>query len=316
MSKRTEHVSAEECIALGAEQPTLEAYRNRPVELGALSISRALPIKERRLVGPWCFLDRFGPLSFTEGKPMDVAPHPHIGLQTVTWLHEGEVVHDDSLGSASVLRPGGVNVMTSGDGIAHSEQTPREHSGRLNGVQLWTALPDAHRRGPAGFGHVSEVPVVEAPSGVIRVFAGTVEGVASPAQYYSELLGADLHIHPRHALELPLQRDFEHAVLVLSGDCALNGHSLEDHTLYYLGTNRSDAAFSSRDGARVLIIGGPPFPETILMWWNFVARTADDIAQARADWEARRRFGEVRAYQGPRLDAPPLTRLARPNPVS
>jgi quercetin 2,3-dioxygenase len=247
---------------------------------------------------------------------MDVAPHPHIGLQTVTWLHDGEVAHDDSLGSAAVLRPGGVNVMTSGDGISHAEQTPRDHSGRLNGVQLWTALPDAHRRGAAGFTHVSEVPAIDAPSGVIRVFAGAIQGAVSPAPYYSELLGADLQIHPLHSLALPLQREYEHAVLVLSGDCALDGQPLDHQMLYYLGTNRSEAAFSSRAGARVLLIGGPPFPETILMWWNFVARTADEIAQARADWEARQRFGEVRAYHGPRLDAPALTKFARPNPAS
>src|ERR671912_773916 len=157
MSRRTEHVSAEECMALGALAPRLDAYPNREVNLGDLRVARALPVRDRRLVGPWCFLDRFGPLTFAEGKPMDVAPHPHIGLQTVTWLHEGEVVHDDSLGCASTLRPGGVNVMTSGDGIAHAEQTPPDHSGRLNGVQLWTALPDAVRRGAASFAHVSEV---------------------------------------------------------------------------------------------------------------------------------------------------------------
>src|SRR5688500_647820 len=129
MSKRSEIVSAEACVALGTSQRRLESYPNREVTLGALTISRALPLKDRRLVGPWCFLARFGPLTFTEGKPMDVAPHPHIGLQTVTWLHDGEVAHDDSLGSAAILRPGGVNVMTSGDGISHAEQTDRKSVG-------------------------------------------------------------------------------------------------------------------------------------------------------------------------------------------
>jgi quercetin 2,3-dioxygenase len=316
MSKRDVNVAAEECIALGANQPTLQAYPNRSVQLGAIPVSRALPIRERRMVGPWCFLDRFGPLSFSRGKPMDVAPHPHIGLQTVTWLHEGEVAHDDSLGSASVLRPGGVNVMTSGEGISHAEQTPPDHSGRLNGVQLWTALPDQRRRGAPAFAHVAEVPALEQPSGVVRVFAGAVEGAVSPALYYSDLLGADLHIHPGHTLTLPLQLAFEHAVLVMDGDCALEGEPLEPLTLYYLGTMRSEASFSSRAGGRVLLIGGPPFPETILMWWNFVARDAAEIAQARADWQARRRFGDVRAYRGDRMDAPGLARFARPNPLS
>jgi hypothetical protein len=316
MSKRSETVAAEECVALGANERQLDAYPNRDVNLGALAVARALPIKDRRLVGPWCFLDRFGPLTFNEGKPMDVAPHPHIGLQTITWLHEGEVVHDDSLGYGSVLRPGGVNVMTSGGGIAHAEQTPRDNTGRLNGVQLWTALPDQHRHMPPGFSHVQEVPVIERPSGIVQIFAGELDGAASPAPYYSALLGADAQVHRGHELVLPLNPAFEHAVLVMSGDCTLDGQRLEHRMLYYLGTARTDACFSSSEGGRVLLIGGPPFPETILMWWNFVARTPDEITHARADWEAQRRFGEVNAYAGPRLAAPALTRFARPNPVS
>jgi redox-sensitive bicupin YhaK (pirin superfamily) len=316
MSKRSESVAAEECVALGADGRQLDAYPNRDVNLGALAVARALPIRDRRLVGPWCFLDRFGPLTFNEGKPMDVAPHPHIGLQTVTWLHEGEVVHDDSLGYESVLRPDGVNVMTSGHGIAHAEQTPRDNTGRLNGVQLWTALPDQHRHMPPGFAHVQEVPAIERPSGIVRVFAGALDGTASPAPYYSPLLGADVQVHPRHELVLPLDPAYEHAILVMSGDCALNGQPLAPRMLHYLGTTRSDACFSSSSEGRVLLIGGPPFPETILMWWNFVARTPEEIAQARADWEEQHRFGPVTAYTGPRLTAPALTRLARPNPVS
>ena len=316
MSKRSEQVAAEECVALGAQHRSLEVYPTREVNLGALSVSRALPIRERRLVGPWCFLDRFGPLTFAEGKPMDVAPHPHIGLQTVTWLHDGEVVHDDSLGYESVLRPGGVNVMTSGRGIAHAEQTPLENTGRLNGVQLWTALPERDRHVVPGFAHVTEVPAIEWPAGIVRVFAGAFEGRSSPVQYYSPLLGVDVRVHPGHELQLPLNPDCEHAILVMDGECALEGEPLASGMLYYLGTTRSEVGFSSHAGGRVLLIGGPPFPETILMWWNFVARTPEEIAEARADWENQRRFGEVRAYRGPRLAAPTLTRLARPNPVS
>ena len=294
----------------------IESYPNRTLSLGSLAISRALPIKDRRLVGPWCFLDRFGPLTFKEGKPMDVAPHPHIGLQTVTWLHEGEVVHHDSLGYESVLRPGGVNVMTSGDGIAHAEQTPRNNSGRLNGVQLWTALPDAARHSSAHFVQIKEVPFVESASGIVQVFAGTLDRTTSPAPHYSDLLGADLRVHPGQTLVVPLNPAYEHAVLVMNGDCALDAQSLEERVLYYLGTTRAEAGFSSRNGGRVLLIGGPPFPETILMWWNFVARTPEEITKARADWEAQRRFGEVTAYNGPRLNAPSLTRFAQPNPIS
>jgi redox-sensitive bicupin YhaK (pirin superfamily) len=167
-----------------------------------------------------------------------------------------------------------------------------------------------------GFSHLQEVPAIERPSGIVQVFAGELAEAASPAPYFSALLGADVQVHPRSKLTLPLNPDYEHALLVMSGDVALDGQRLEQRMLYYLGTTRSDACFSSEDGGRILLIGGPPFPERILMWWNFVARTPDEITQARADWEERRRFGEVHAYAGPRLTAPALTRFARPNPVS
>src|SRR5262245_50214748 len=268
------------------------------------------------MIGPWCFLDRFGPLSFTEGMPMDVAPHPHMGLQTVTWLLEGEVVHDDSLGEEAVLRPGGVNVMTSGHAIAHAERTPADNTGRLNGVQLWTALPERARHSSPSFQHVQSVPIFERPGGIARVFAGSIDRTASPALHFSDLVGADLQVHRGGSLDVPLRPDFEYAALVLTGDCALDGQPLRDRVLYYLGMQRTHVVFASQSGARVLLIGGPPFPETILMWWNFVARTPDEIRAARDDWEAHRRFGDVPAYNGPRLPAPALVRLAPPNPVS
>jgi redox-sensitive bicupin YhaK (pirin superfamily) len=294
----------------------VEAYPGREIRLGELRVLRALPAKGRRLIGPWCFLDRFGPMTFTEGTPMDVAPHPHMGLQTVTWLLDGEVVHDDSLDSQAVLRPGGVHVMTSGRAIAHAERTPTENTGRLNGVQLWTALPDAHRHGAPSFQHIDEVPAIESRGGIVRVFSGTIAHAVSPAGHFSPIVGADLTIHASHTLTLPLDPANEHAVLVLDGTCALAGTPIAPETLYDLGTGRSELAVSSRDGARVLLIGGRPLGEPILMWWNFVARTPEEIREARDDWEAHRRFGEVPAYRGPRLAAPEILRLAQPNPVS
>jgi len=309
-------VAAEECTALGATQHTLEAYPNRDVSLGHLTVTRVLPIRDRRMIGPWCFLDRFGPLSFSGDKPMDVAPHPHTGLQTVTWLLEGEVLHDDSLGSEATARPGGVNVMTSGRGIAHAEQTPRQNSGRLNGAQLWVALPDAHRHVEPSFDGIERVPLIEEPGGLAQVFAGSVGTVTSPGRHFSDLVGADLQVHPGSELSLDLRRDFEHAVLVLDGDLSIEGEPLLPRMLYYLGANRSNAAFTSRTGGRALLIGGPPFAERILMWWNFVARTPEEIAQYREDWESQRRFGDVPSYKGERLAAPELARIARPGAMS
>ena len=154
-------VGAHSSDASGAPGSVFERFPAHEASVGTLKIVRALPIRQKRLVGAWCFLDRFGPLSFSEAKPMDVAPHPHIGLQTVSWLLQGEIVHNDSLGSEALLRPGGVNVMTSGGGIAHAEETPRKNSGLLNGAQLWIALPDAYRNGQASFQHIDEVPIIE-----------------------------------------------------------------------------------------------------------------------------------------------------------
>lgn len=293
-----------------------ERYEGRDIRLGELAVLRALPARGRRLIGPWCFLDRFGPLSFTQSTPMDVAPHPHMGLQTVTWLLEGEVVHDDSLKQEAVLRPGALNVMTSGGAIAHAEKTPDDNTGKLNGVQLWTALPESRRHGAAAFQHLNAVPTFEAAGGIVQLFSGSLGGMASPAEHYSELVGADLQVHRRETLTVPLQPRHEHAVLLLTGDCTIEGEFLSRTTLYYLGTDRQELAVSSKEGARILLLGGLPFPETILMWWNFVARTPGEIREARDDWEAHRRFGDVPAYKGPRLPAPELLKFAPPNPVS
>ena len=303
-------------MALGAAHQALESHPSRDVSLGGLPVTRLLPIRDRRMVGPWCFLDRFGPLSFSAERPMDVAPHPHIGLQTVTWLLDGEVRHEDSLGSEAIGRPGGVNVMTAGRGIAHAEETPAANSGKLNGAQLWVALPEASRAMAPAFEAVARVPRVEVPGAVIQVFAGGLAGGTAPARCPTPLVGADVEVHRGEAVTLPLDPAYEHAVLVLSGDCAAEGEGLEARRLYYLGTRRSALGLRSAGGGRLLLIGGPPFPEPILMWWNFVARTPEEIAAARADWEARRRFGEVSAYRGARLEAPALARFARPNPVS
>lgn len=309
-------VGAKECTALGGERAGLVAHPNHEVSLGDLRVTRALPIRDRRMVGPWCFLDRFGPIAFGSVRAMDVPPHPHIGLQTVSWLLEGEVLHSDSLGFEAVVRPGGVNIMTSGRGIAHAEETPAGNSGRLNGVQLWVALPDAHRDTEPSFVNVERVPVIEEPGGAIQLFAGGYGEVGPVGPYFSEIAGMDVEILPGGSVEIGLSPEFEHAVLVLEGECAIEGQLLQDRTLYYLGTHRSGLSIGSDAGGRILLIGGPPFPESILMWWNFVARTPEEIVQARADWEGHRRFGDVAGDHGPRLAAPDLVRFARPNPVS
>jgi redox-sensitive bicupin YhaK (pirin superfamily) len=223
---RDNSIAAEECTSLGAPGYKFESYPNREVRLGSLQIARALPIRDRRMVGPWCFLDRFGPLAFAGGTPMDVAPHPHMGIQTVTWVLEGEVLHNDSLGCEAVVRPGGVNVMTAGRGIAHAEQTPADNSGRLNGVQLWVALPDAHRNIEPSFNGIEHVPAIEQHGGIIQVFAGSLGGVAAPGRHYSDIVGADVQVHAGEVGEVELNPDYQHAVLVLGGDCSFEFYTI------------------------------------------------------------------------------------------
>jgi redox-sensitive bicupin YhaK (pirin superfamily) len=285
----------------------LETHPGRTTHLGPLQIWRALPVRDRRMIGPWCFLDRYGPISFTGEKPMDVAPHPHIGIQTVSWLLEGEVLHRDSLGFEAMARPGAVNVMTSGRGIAHSEETPQSNIGRLNGVQLWVALPDSHRNVEPQFHHVPEVPREESRDGIVQTFS---------AHQYSPAIGADVIVHPHSTLERELESSWEHGIFVLDGDITTDGQRLETNTLYYLGTDRPSLIASSDRGGRFLLLGGPPFPEKVLLWWNFAARTPEEIAAARTEWEEGTRFGAVRGYAGPRLHAPALGRIAPPNPAS
>jgi len=258
------------------------------------------------LVGPWCFLDYYGPVAFGIDRPMAIGPHPHIGLQTVTWLLEGEVLHKDSLGNERLIQPGQLNLMTSGWGISHSEETPSGNSGRLHGLQLWVALPDARRRVAPSFDHYAELPVTTIGVARAVVLIGEFNGARSPAKAYSKMVGADVVVDNDGAVDLPLDPSFEHALMPIEGNVALGDRTLEPSTLYYLGTGRDVVALTASAGSRVVLLGGEPFGERILMWWNFVARTPEEIAEARNDWEQGNRFGSV-AYIGDRIPAPPLS---------
>ena len=299
-----------------AATAALESIPARHASLGSLEIRRVLPRSARRMVGPWCFLDRYGPLTFSEGAPMALAPHPHIGLQTVSWLLDGEILHRDSLGSENVLRPGGVNLMTAGGGIAHSEETPVRNSGRLSGAQLWIALPEAARNGEPAFAFVPEVALNDVRGGRMALLLGESQGVSAGARTFSPLVGAELEVWKGEAVDVPLRGDFEHAVLLTSGSAELDHTPLVPDVLYYLGIGREGMRVASRNGARMLLIGGTPFGETVLMWWNFVARTQEEIVAAAEDWNARRRFGGVHGYAGPHIPTPPLRGRMRPPAAS
>jgi redox-sensitive bicupin YhaK (pirin superfamily) len=312
MSNLAPTTTAEPCAA-DPGGPTLQALPGRLADLGGLAIRRLLPRSQRRLVGPWCFLDAYGPLSFASGKPMDVAPHPHIGLQTVSWLLEGEVIHHDSLGLEGTAAPGVLNLMTARRGIAHAEETPTTNAGRLRGVQLWVALPEASRDTTPAFASHRDLPWIELDGGGATLLVGALAGARSPARSFSPIVGADVSGTPNARLAFPLDPDFEHALVPLAGEGRLDDQPLAVDTLYYLGCGRRELVLASGSSPlRALLLGGVPFGETILMWWNFVARTTEEIVTAREDWQAGRRFGEVRAYAGEPIPAPAF--LARPVP--
>nr|WP_180217917.1 pirin family protein [Streptomyces albus] len=289
----------------------------REVPLGgprAMLVGRSLPNRDRRMVGAWCFADSYGPADIAGRPGMQVPPHPHTGLQTVSWLLEGEVWHQDSLGSRQMVRPGELNLMTAGAGIAHSEQSPPDHSGSLHGVQLWIALPERDRGGPAHFDHHTGLPAFSEAAGSVTVLMGGLAGAVSPARAYTPLVGAEIALGAYGRMTLPLEPEFEHAVLALADPVRVEGHTVTTGAMLYLGRGRREVRLEAGPATRALLIGGVPFEDPLVMWWNFVARTHEEIVEARTAWEAERearggaaaRFGAVTGYTGPALPAPAL----------
>jgi hypothetical protein len=293
-----------------AGEPVLERIPARASVIGKdFTIRRALPSRQRRMVGAWCFLDQAGPVTYGAGQGLRVGPHPHIGLQTFTWMIDGEIMHRDSLGYEQVIRPGQVNLMTAGRGIVHAEDAVTDDPGRLHAAQLWIALPDAERHREPSFHHYPELPVLEWGGFTVTVLAGTAFGQTAPALIFSPLVGVDLACAEPAETLVPLNPAFEHAVLVLSGAVEVEGETLEPGTLLYLGTARAQLALQSQAAARLLLIGGEPFAEEILLWWNFVARNRDEMVNATDDWNAGRTFGTVSGSPSPPLVAPDLASL-------
>jgi quercetin 2,3-dioxygenase len=287
------------------KRPVRELLAGREVDLGeGTRVLRLLPTAMRATVGAWCFVDHFGPLDIAGRPGMRVPPHPHIGLQTVTWLIDGEVLHRDSLGNRQSIRPGQLNLMTAGRGIAHSEESPPDHPGALHGVQLWTALPARHSRTDPGFEHVPELPIAETGGMRVTVLVGEMLGARSPARAWSELFGADVDIRSAAAGDLPLRTDLEYGAVVLAGEAGIDGIAVRPASLLYLGMGRREVSVRAAGPARILLLGGEPLDEPLFMWWNFVGHSAEEIEEARSDWEAGRRFGEVRGFDGPRMEAP------------
>jgi len=262
-------------------------------EVGPLEVRRALPNRGRRTVGSWCFLDHAGPVEVTVDQRPDIGPHPHMGLQTVTWLLDGELLHRDSLGTEQLIRPGQLNLMTAGHGVAHAEEAVDSYRSSFHAVQLWVAQPSATRQGPPAFEHHSELPHLDIENGDATVIVGELAEARSPARRDTEHMGADLALRGG-ATTVPLDPTFEYAMVVTIGAVSIDSESVTPGHLLYLGTGRDRLTLDSPGPSRLLLLGGLPFEERLVMWWNFVARTRDEIDAGYKDWIADSgRFGRV-----------------------
>lgn len=292
----------------------METLTPRDVPLGgvrAMNVRRTLPQRQRTLIGAWCFVDHYGPDPVDpETGGMALPPHPHTGLQTVSWLFSGEIEHRDSAGFHATVRPGEINLMTAGRGISHSEySTPRTTV--LHGAQLWVALPDHSRQVEPTFEHYAP-PLVVGDGWVGQVFLGSLLGDTSPVRTYSPLVGAELRIEAGTTVTLEVDPAFEHGVLLDSGSLRVDGKPLERNGLGYVEPGAATIELVAETDVLLLVLGGTPFGEQIVMWWNFIVRDHDEVVAYRAQWhqliggEDQDRFGLPQDDPLPPLPAPAL----------
>ena len=287
------------------EATVAEVVDARVADVGGMQVRRSLPRARRRTVGAWCFVDHFGPLAVDADGGLDIGPHPHTGLSTVTYLLDGQVLHRDSLGSEQVIRPGQLNLMTAGRGVSHAEEPTGHYAGTMHGVQLWVAQPSATRDGEPAFEHHAALPELAVDGADVTVLVGALGGSVSGARRDSDLMGVAVDLGPDGAV-LPLVAAYEHLVVVLDGVLLLeDGRAVQPGQSAYLGVGRDELELNAAERARVLLVGGVPFDEQIVMWWNFVGRSRDEVASYAAAWSAAdERFGTV-ATSLERIPAPP-----------
>jgi len=275
--------------------PVVLPYRNVP--LGgprAMPVRRSLPQRAQSLIGAWCFVDHYGPDDVSRTGGMSVPGHPHTGLQTVSWLFTGEVEHRDTTGTHAFVRPGQLNLMTAGAGIAHSEySTPATTV--LHGAQLWLALPAAHQFAAPGFAHY-EPPPADVDGATVRVFIGALFGLVSPVPVYSPLLGAEVSLAPGQSLDVALDPGYEMGFLCDTGSLAVDGAFAKPGEIIYCPAGSSGITLRGGPSqrTRLLVLGGVPFGEQIVMWWNFIGRSHEEVAGFRQDWQRQRAGGPGR----------------------
>lgn len=287
---------------------TIQVREGRTTQIGELAIKRILPTKRRRTIGPWCFVDLMSPGDVEQPPPMEIGPHPHIGLATVTWLFTGSALHSDSLGTEQLIRPGELNLMTAGHGIAHAElgiDTSRavDTSG-IMGAQMWIAQTEQTRHGGCDFEHLADLPVVDLGTGEGHLLIGEHGGERSPAPTDHPAVGIDVTM--RTATELSVNPAFEYGVVPIDRPVSVEEALVEPGSVAMIPPGRGTLHLQTRMGpGRLLVLGGRPFGERVTMWWNFVARSRHEITSAWQDWQTHNedRFGPVPSGLD-RMDAP------------
>ena len=293
-----------ECLTLS---PTCKSQRikTRAALVGDnIKIRRALPHHDRKTIGAWCFLDHFGPVDLTNTEGLRIGPHPHIGLQTFTYPLVGEILHRDSLGSKQIIQAGQVNLMAAGKGISHSEESLPDTL--LHGVQLWIALPDNVRHMDPNFIHYENIPSLHFDNLQINILAGEFADAESPVKVYTPLVALELIAMEDATTTLSLNPKFEYGILPLIGNIEIANELVDMDTLLYLPCGKPNTQVHIKKGSRILIIGGEPFKEDIIIWWNFVARTKEEMIEATNAWNNHTAFGEVKGYEGKELVPPAL----------
>ncbi|MEM6476808.1 MAG: pirin family protein [Pseudomonadota bacterium] len=258
-------------------------------DLGQFEVRRVLPSRQRTMVGPFIFVDEFGPADLAPEAGMGVRPHPHINLATVTWLFEGAIDHRDSVGSYATIRPGQVNLMTAGRGIVHSERSPadeRARASRMFGMQTWLALPEAQEEINPAFEAVSDLPMVEDANAKAWVIMGDLWGKSAPTTTYADTIYAEIVLGSGGAIPIDSQAD-ERAVMLVSGEASVDGVALVPYQLAVLAQGKT-MTLASQSGGRVMLLGGEAFTTKRHVWWNFVSSDRERINQAKEDWREGR----------------------------
>ncbi len=283
---------------------SVEVREGRVATVGTMGIVRALPTKGRRTVGPWCLVDLMVPGDERDPDPLEIGPHPHIGLSTVTWLFQGEAMHSDSLGTEQLIRPGQLNLMTAGNGIAHAELSSQ--AGVL-GVQMWVAQPDATRHGAPAFEHHAALPQADLSSGTATVMIGSLGGASSAARADTPMVGAELRLQAG-ITTIEADETFEYGVIPVDRSMLVNGAVVEPGWIGLVAPGGSALTVDAGSGGRAMLIGGEPFEARIQMWWNFVGRTREELTAAWRDWQSddTDRFPEF---------ASTLDRIEAPTPI-